>query len=148
MPWEETSLKTMHIRFLGSPSSPPLVFLHGFMGSGEDWILIANGLSQDFYCLLPDLPGHGNTPLDADPGYESWTIALKKMILEKNIQKAGWIGYSLGGRLALHFTLTCPEMVTQLVLESANPGINDPKERQQRIQWDEALAKHIHDDGL
>ena len=118
------------------------------MGTGEDWLPIAEVLSQDFYCLLPDLPGHGNTPLDAAPGYESWSAALQKMLLSHDIEQTTLVGYSLGGRLALHFSLTYPEIVTRLVLESANPGIGDPNERQKRIEWDETLSERILHEGL
>jgi 2-succinyl-6-hydroxy-2,4-cyclohexadiene-1-carboxylate synthase len=118
------------------------------MGSGEDWLPVAEQLSQNFYCLLPDLPGHGDTPLDASPGYETWSAALKGVLLDLEIERACLVGYSLGGRLALYFSLSYPEMVSQLVLESANPGISDPLERQQRATRDADLSARILEEGL
>lgn len=138
----------MYTRSLGWPDNPAVVFLHGFMGSGEDWLPIAEGLSRDFYCLLPDLPGHGDTRLDPDPGYETWSAALKKVLLAHGIERTRLIGYSLGGRIGLYFSLNYPEIVTRLALESANPGISDPQERQRRAQWDDTLSRRIIQDGL
>jgi len=62
--------------------------------------------------------------------------------------KAGLIGYSMGGRLALHLALAAPERFWALVLESASPGIEDPAEREARRQSDEALAEAIERDGV
>ena len=118
------------------------------MGSGEDWLPIAERLSQDYYCLLPDLPGHGATPLDTDPGYESWSAGLQEVLLTHQVEYPCLVGYSLGGRLALYFSLKYPELVTRLVLESASPGIGDPQARNQRALRDTALSEQIRRDGL
>lgn len=138
----------MYTLCLGSPLNPTLVFLHGFMGTGEDWLPIAKHLSQNFYCLLPDLPGHGASPLDSNPSYETWSEELKGMILDKNIERISLLGYSLGGRLALYFNLANPEKVTQLVIESANPGISDSYERLQRATRDQVLSERILENGI
>ena len=138
----------MYTRCLGSPLNPALVFLHGFMGTGEDWLPIAEHLSQNFFCLLPDLPGHGASPLDSNPGYQTWSEELKGMLLDQEIERISLVGYSLGGRLALYFYLTNPEKVTRLVLESANPGIGDSFERQQRAARDQILSQRILENGI
>jgi 2-succinyl-6-hydroxy-2,4-cyclohexadiene-1-carboxylate synthase len=118
------------------------------MGTGEDWLPIIENLQQDFYCLLPDLPGHGATPLDATPGYESWSVSLREVLSDHGIERSCLVGYSLGGRLALCFTLTYPDLVSRLVLESANPGLSNPGERQQRFAQDTALSVRILQEGL
>lgn len=52
------------------------------------------------------------------------------------------IGYSMGGRMALHVALAHPKALTGLVLVSATAGIEDGDERAQRRASDEALARH------
>lgn len=128
---------------LGDSSHSPIVFLHGFMGKGEDWTEIAKGLSDRFYCLIPDLPGHGATPLDEEPGYTAWASALRDELSALKITHTRLVGYSMGGRIALFFALTYPEMVTRLVLESANPGIINAKEREKRASLDDKLAERL-----
>ena len=45
----------------GDKSNPPVVCLHGFLGSGEDWISVMDSLAEEFYCVAVDLPGHGDS---------------------------------------------------------------------------------------
>ncbi len=138
----------MKIRALGNPQNPSLVFLHGFMGTGNDWIQIASRFADRFYCLLPDLPGHGETPLDDELGYAAWVSALQKALSAQGIGRAHFVGYSMGGRIALYFALTYPKMVDNLVLESANPGIVDETERTQRTVLDDKLAARLRQNGM
>lgn len=133
---------------LGDPSNPPIVFLHGFMGFGQDWEKIARPLSDQYYCHLPDLPGHGENSLDAQPGYATWAAALRDTLLMQGLKQVILVGYSMGGRLALYFSLNYPEMVAGLVLESANPGITAPEDRLARVAWDDNNAAKIKGKGL
>jgi 2-succinyl-6-hydroxy-2,4-cyclohexadiene-1-carboxylate synthase len=64
------------------------------------------------------------------------------------IARADVLGYSMGGRVALHLAAAAPERVGALVLESSSPGIADAAERQTRIAADEALADAIEREGL
>ena len=49
----------LHTITLGNPSLPRIVFLHGFLGSGSDWLPVTRELQNDYCCLMVDLPGHG-----------------------------------------------------------------------------------------
>ena len=138
----------MKIRTLGNSQNPPIVFLHGFMGTGTDWTEIASRFSDRFYCLLPDLPGHGETPLSDEISYATWASLLKEELSTKGIEKTHLVGYSMGGRLALYFALTYPEMVDKLVLESANPGIDDETARAERAALDDKLASRLRREGM
>jgi 2-succinyl-6-hydroxy-2,4-cyclohexadiene-1-carboxylate synthase len=61
--------------------------------------------------------------------------------------RATWVGYSLGGRLALQLALDRPEVVDALVLVSATAGIADDSARAARRVRDEADATTIERDG-
>jgi 2-succinyl-6-hydroxy-2,4-cyclohexadiene-1-carboxylate synthase len=54
----------------------------------------------------------------------------------------------MGGRLALYLALSHPACVASLVLESATPGIEDPRERESRRAADESLARAIETRGV
>jgi len=58
-----------------------------------------------------------------------------------------WVGYSMGGRMALHVALAHPDHVEGLVLISTTPGIGSPEERKARRAADDALAERIHTEG-
>ena len=62
--------------------------------------------------------------------------------------RGAYIGYSMGGRLALSLAVTRPDLVTRLVLVSAAPGIRDAAERDARATADAALATEVRRDGV
>ena len=45
----------------GDPHRPAILFLHGFLGSSADWAGTISALDERFYCVAPDLPGHGRS---------------------------------------------------------------------------------------
>jgi 2-succinyl-6-hydroxy-2,4-cyclohexadiene-1-carboxylate synthase len=58
------------------------------------------------------------------------------------------LGYSMGGRVALHLAVASPERVGCLILVSASAGLMEPAERTARILADEALADFIETQGI
>ena len=59
-----------------------------------------------------------------------------------------YVGYSMGGRLALRLALDRPDLVHALVLVSATPGFDDPPTRSVRAEQDRARAERIHTMGV
>jgi 2-succinyl-6-hydroxy-2,4-cyclohexadiene-1-carboxylate synthase len=125
------------------------VLLHGFTGSASAWdSRLVDGLAGvGLPPVLVDLPGHGADAGAVDPAAFTLEAALAR------IDAAGdgptdLIGYSMGGRLALHFAVAHPERVRRLVLESASPGLENEAERAARRAADEALAADIEREGI
>ena len=136
---------------LGDPNTPPLIFLHGFLGSRQDWLPAARVFFQDHFCILPDLPGHGeneNLPLDQPLSFHFLAEELKQFIVGLRIDRPVLVGYSLGGRTALNFACTYPELLRALVLESTSPGLAETKARAARAAVDDARADQIRTNGL
>jgi len=138
----------LHYETQGPPHKPPLCFVHGFMGSSAEWQPIVDAMSEDAYCLTVDLPGHGQS-LDR-PSYvytmEGVTQALADVLDEAGIDRCSLVGYSMGGRVALYFSLFHPSRVRRLVLESTSPGLQTEEKRADRRQVDEERAARIQDD--
>ena len=127
----------------GDARRPTVLFLHGFMGSSADWNETVAVLKDRFYCIAPDLPGHGDST--GLPYPDSYTIegAAKELVdlLDGvKISKATVAGYSMGGRLALYFALRHPERCASLFLESASPGLETEEGRKARRETDERRA--------
>ena len=73
---------------------------------------------------------------------------LTALLDQLHVTEADVLGYSMGGRVALHLALAMPNRIRRLVLESASPGIEDEHERANRIRADDALADRIERDGV
>ncbi|MFT6927948.1 MAG: 2-succinyl-6-hydroxy-2,4-cyclohexadiene-1-carboxylate synthase [Psychromonas sp.] len=131
----------------GAPQSPALVFLHGFLGSHQDWSETIEQLKDCFYCVSIDLPGHGNsfavtTPLDN--GFEATHRSIKAVLDDLQIKEYILIGYSLGGRIALDYARTQQDpRLKALLLESSHTGYQTQDEKDQRFAHDLNWAKRF-----
>lgn len=129
---------------------PPVLLLHGFTGSAATWTRTATGLAARYSALAVDLPGHGRSAGvdDGCYGMAGCVAALLALLDRSGVDRAAVVGYSMGGRVALHLALAAPDRVRALVLESTSPGIADPAERAARAQSDLALAARIEREGV
>lgn len=127
---------------LARPGSTRLVLVHGFTQNRQCWSPIAETLAHRFEVVTVDAPGHGQA---ADMALD---LADAGARFGDALGPAVWVGYSMGGRLALHAAVTRPDAVTALVLVGASPGIADATERSARRRSDEQLADRIEDIGV
>jgi 2-succinyl-6-hydroxy-2,4-cyclohexadiene-1-carboxylate synthase len=135
-----------HYSFNGFSNAPVILFLHGFMGNSQEFNEVIELISDEFFCLTVDLPGHGKTQvLDGDEYYnmENTAYALIHLLDELRISHCFLVGYSMGGRLALYLTLHFPERFSKVVLESASPGLLTRAEQLQRMKRDEQIARKL-----
>lgn len=120
---------------------PRLVLVHGFTQTAVSWRPVAERLAPRFELVAPELPGHG-----AAAGVRLGFRAAAAALGDAGGQ-ATYVGYSMGGRLCLQLALERPELVRELVLVGASPGLEDPAERAARRSADEALAAAIEREG-
>jgi pimeloyl-[acyl-carrier protein] methyl ester esterase len=106
----------LHSRTLGQ--GPELVLLHGWGMNAAVWEDLAGALAGEFHCTLIDLPGHGASPWR---GPLSDLAGWAQTCLEAAPERALWVGWSLGGSIALEAALAAPERVRGLVLVTATP---------------------------
>lgn len=132
-------------------SKKTLLFLHGFTGSANDWNDIAQKIDKRFNKLALDLIGHGKSSSPSSVNYympDSVISQIEKVISDLSLKEIILCGYSMGGRVALNFTLTKPELVKGLILESASAGLKNGKERDTRKKSDDDLASFIENNTL
>jgi len=129
----------------GPAGAPAVLFLHGFMGEGADWMEVVDELCEGFRCICPDLPGHGRNCSHSGTPFtiEHAAVGLLRRLDALGVDTCGIAGYSMGGRLALYLALQHPARFTRVVLESASPGIRNEEERRQREQHDRDLANRL-----
>lgn len=101
--------------------SPPLLLIHGFMGSSYDFHAVMPGLAEIRPVIAVDLPGFGLSDKSPDLDYSKQRMAdllLRFMsILEHD--RFDIMGHSMGGEIALRMTLTEPQHMSRLVLLSS-----------------------------
>ncbi|MEX2468023.1 MAG: 2-succinyl-6-hydroxy-2,4-cyclohexadiene-1-carboxylate synthase [Gemmatimonadota bacterium] len=127
----------------------PIVLVHGFTGSAESWggPLRSHLAESGRPVVAVEVPGHGASALDTGPHPFTLDDALES-IGSGTRGPVDLVGYSMGGRIALHFAVRHPERVRRLVLESASPGLATERERADRRADDERLAARIEEDGV
>ena len=132
-------------------SGPPLVLLHGFTGSAMSWGPLAEMLAARFTLLAVDILGHGQSSKPDSPDRYAIGLAARDAVAAMaafGFRRSSWLGYSMGGRLALYVAATIPAAVDRLVLIGASPGLAGSGERAARRASDEALADRIEAGGV
>ncbi|MCY3909978.1 MAG: 2-succinyl-6-hydroxy-2,4-cyclohexadiene-1-carboxylate synthase [bacterium] len=128
-------------------STTATVVLHGFTGSAAAMAPLTSRLSKPVLAL--DLPGHGAGPISDNPNDYIMAAAVAGVVsATAHLERIALVGYSMGGRVALHVALAHPNRVAALALIGARAGIDDPIERAERIAADEALADRIESEGI
>lgn len=149
MPYIEVDGLPINVERYGM--GPPVIMLHGFTGSRTSWYHVFRALQGEYTTLCVDLVGHGwsGSPLSVERYRMPRAVDdLVGFMRQSGFERAVWVGYSLGGRIALQLAVRHPEAVSALVLEGASPGLPTQEERAERAAADEALARRIETEGL
>lgn len=140
---------TYHVEMRGQ--GVPLVLLHGFAGSAENWHGLMANLQADYRLIAIDILGHGQTDVPTDIEryrMESLACDLAAILNKLDETRVSLLGYSMGGRLALYFAVHYPQFVANLILESSSPGLKTQQERAGRYVKDWHLADNIQARGM
>jgi 2-succinyl-6-hydroxy-2,4-cyclohexadiene-1-carboxylate synthase len=122
---------------------PTVVLLHGFTQTRRSWRRTVQALGGRYRAVVPDLPGHGQAA-HRTASFAACAAYVRALAPAR----FSLVGYSMGGRVALHAGLALGERVERLVLVGAGPGLADPAERAARRSADLALADRIETIGL
>ncbi len=121
-------INSFYVRLLGledglvSSSKPKLIFLHGLLGNGQNWIPIARALEEKFTILLIDQRGHGKAkPVSGDFRPEDFSNDLLGVVDELGWDKFSLVGHSLGARTAFYFASHYPERLEKVIFEDMGP---------------------------
>jgi 2-succinyl-6-hydroxy-2,4-cyclohexadiene-1-carboxylate synthase len=136
---------SLHAVTTGDPARPPLLLLHGFLGSSADWQPLLGALSAEWFVISADLPGHGQSLQLPAAAYtpDGVVAGLLALLDQLAIERTTCLGYSMGGRMALYAARNAPQRIGRLILESASPGLESSAERADRALWDDRVAHQI-----
>lgn len=152
----------LHSNIIGE--GKPLVILHGFLGTGDNWKTLAKQFVKDGYQVhLVDQRNHGRSFHSDHFSYELLVEDLKNYCDHHNLEGIHLLGHSMGGKTAMLFATTYPEGISELVI--ADIGVKGYPQHHQvilealtllsknkeamssRTQADEFLARDITDLG-
>ncbi len=116
--------------------------LHGFLGTGRDWDPLVSSFPPSSTVAF-----HGPDLLSSPGEIRSFPYWSKRFNFQagKNRGINILIGYSLGGRLALHALLEPSHPWAGAVIVSAHPGLPSPYERKERLARDEEWARRFEE---
>ena len=97
----------------------PLILLHGGVGASEMFGPLLPALAENRQVIAVHLQAHGRTAdIDRPLSFELMADDIAELIKHLGIEKADFMGYSLGGGIALQTAIRHPDIVRKLVLVS------------------------------
>ena len=119
----------------GLPQAPTLVLLHGYTGDRNHWNRVARELTPRWHVVVPDLPGHGQTPLADHVSADAMSNTMIDFARAKGLGDMIIVGHSMGGAVATLWALGQPEQTRGLVLiDAAGVYRDNPSPVMQAIQ--------------
>lgn len=105
-------------RYIDEGSGPVLLLLHGLFGALSNWEGVVNNFSRNYRVIIPMLPIY-DMPLK-EAGLLGLTEFVEEFVEVKKLENMVLIGNSLGGHVALIYTLRNEEKVNKLVLTGSS----------------------------
>ena len=109
---ESVSNLTLFYYTLGDQKNPPLVFLHGILAFTEAYKRLLLLLSENFFIIGIDLPGHGRSSIPIDTyDLNDMSTDVIRLTDKLNLEKFYLVGHSMGGLITLSICEKFPEKI-------------------------------------
>jgi pimeloyl-ACP methyl ester carboxylesterase len=139
-----------------SGTGQPLLLLHGFTGSGDDWKHVFDGPLPGYRIIAPDLRGHGrSTNPSALFKFADVSRDLFALLDQLGIDRVKAIGMSAGANTLLHMATQQPSRIDTMIHVSGTPRFPDQarammktmtEEGRSTADWAEMRGRHHHGD--
>jgi pimeloyl-ACP methyl ester carboxylesterase len=153
-------METLHTTILGS--GPPLLILHGFLGMSDNWKTLGTKLAKNYQVHLIDQRNHGRSFHSDEFDMELLIEDILHYIKNNNLKKVNLLGHSMGGKVAMLFAVTYPNLVDKLIIADISPRAYKPHHQQilaalnavnfqiqnTRKKVEEVLKIYIQDSGI
>jgi pimeloyl-ACP methyl ester carboxylesterase len=107
---------SLHHVDLGGAGRPPLVILHGLLGSSRNWQTAGRGLAAHFHVFALDARNHGRSPHHAAMDYPAMAADVLAWLEARDMTSVTLLGHSMGGKTAMLLACRHPEKVGRLVV--------------------------------
>ncbi|MDX2111975.1 MAG: alpha/beta fold hydrolase [Verrucomicrobiota bacterium] len=108
-------------RPFGTSGNPPLIILHGLLGSSRNWAGAGKLLASKWDATALDLRNHGDSPHAADASYISMATDVVEWLNAHQLPSVTLLGHSLGGKVAMRVACSHPARVAALIIEDIAP---------------------------
>lgn len=99
----------------------PLLLLHGFLGSSQNWHTYAQYLSERYNVFSVDLRNHGWSFHSDDCSYDAMACDVEDLISTYSLYEPILIGHSMGGKVAMQVASNLSEQISKVVIEDIAP---------------------------
>jgi pimeloyl-ACP methyl ester carboxylesterase len=149
------TLNGVQIYFEIHGTGEPVLLLHGFSGSSQDWVASLSELGRKFELIVPDLRGHGRSGILTKAfRHADAAMDIFALLDHLGIGACKGIGVSGGGNTLLHVATKQPERLAAMVLVSATPYFPEQARTIMRTyadalpekQWDVLRQRHAGGD--
>jgi pimeloyl-ACP methyl ester carboxylesterase len=111
----------LFFRDLGGADEPPIVLLHGMLGSSRNWQTAGRELAESRHVYALDLRNHGLSPHSDTMSYEAMAGDVAAWMDSQGLSEAELVGHSMGGKVAMILACRQPERVAALVVVDIAP---------------------------
>ncbi len=108
-------------RDFGGEGQPPLVILHGMLGSSRNWQTTGPDLAARYRVMAVDLRNHGDSPHAESMTYEEMMDDVLVWLDARGLGDAHFLGHSMGGKVAMLIACRHPARVRSLVVVDIAP---------------------------
>ncbi len=119
---KKCKINSKTISYLESGSGQPIVFLHGWGRSGEDFMPLIESLNNNYRMIAVDLPGHGESDEPSgDLSINGYVETIKLFLQQLNIDNPILVCHSFGARIAIK--MAAADLVTNKLIFTGGAGI-------------------------
>ena len=108
-------------RDLGGEGKPPLVVLHGLLGSSRNWLGAGAELAKHWHVQALDLRNHGKSPHADTMSYDDLVEDVLAWMDAHELERIDLMGHSMGGKVAMVLASRHPERVHRLMVVDIAP---------------------------
>lgn len=111
----------LFLRDLGGAGQPPLVILHGLLGSSRNWQTVGRDLAGAAHVCAPDARNHGQSPHAEPMDYAAMADDTVAWLDAQGFDRVTLLGHSMGGKTAMLLACRQPERVERLIVVDIAP---------------------------
>ena len=100
----------LHHTDLGGADKPPMLVLHGLLGSSRNWLSTGRDLAKHNHVFALDARNHGKSPHASEMNYDVMVADILAWMDGQGLARAVIVGHSMGGKTAMQLACRHPQL--------------------------------------